>query len=323
MSELNLSLGKIFLAGHRGMVGSAFHRLLINRGLSSDVIVRSKKELDLTDKAETLKFFESNNIDTVILAAAKVGGISANDTFPVQFMNENLSIAMNVINSAFETNVSKLLFLGSSCIYPKQARQPMRESELLSGPLEPTNFAYALAKITGLSLCAAYRTQYGADYRSIMPTNLYGLGDNYDGQGSHVIPALIKKFVDAKMNGNASVTVWGSGSARREFLFADDLASAGLLVLSVPESDFWSGMDPTHSHVNVGYGSDISIQELAFILARKIGFNGKIRFDVSAPEGPPKKLLDSSRISEFGWSAKTDLESGLSIAVDDYLRLRR
>ena len=323
MSGSSLSLGRIFLAGHRGMVGSAFHRLLIKEGKSNQIIVRTKEELDLTDKVQTLRFFQNHKIDTVILAAAKVGGISANSSFPVQFMNENLSIATNVINSAFETGVSKLLSLGSSCIYPREATQPMREYELLNGPLEPTNFGYALAKIAGLSLCAAYRVQYGADYRSIMPTNLYGLGDNYDGEGSHVIPALIKKFIDAKINGKNSVTVWGSGNARREFLFADDLAEAGLLVLTLPDSVFWSQMDLMHSHVNVGYGSDISIRELAFLVAKTVGFKGTIRVDVAAPEGPAQKLLDSTRINELGWVPKTDLEKGLSIAVDDYLSLRR
>lgn len=313
---------KIFVAGHRGMVGSAIVRALRQRG-HTNIVTRSHAELDLTNQAEVIRFFETEKPGQVYLAAAKVGGIHANNTYPADFIYNNLTIQVNVIDAAFRSGVKKLLFLGSSCIYPKLAPQPMREDALLTSPLEPTNEPYAIAKIAGIKLCESYNRQYGEshglDYRSVMPTNLYGPGDNYHPENSHVIPALIRRFHEAKINGTPSVLIWGTGTPCREFLYVDDMASACVHVMELDTETYRAHTQPTLSHINVGYGVDLTIREVAEAISETVGYTGSITFDVSKPDGPPRKLMDSSRLNNLGWSAKVELRVGLRRAYDDFL----
>lgn len=313
---------KIYVAGHRGMVGAAIVRTLQNKGCQK-IVTRTHSELDLTNQLAVKDFFESEKPDQVYLAAAKVGGIYANNTFPAEFIYQNLMIETNVIHQAFISGVKKLLFLGSSCIYPKLAPQPMSESALLTGELESTNEPYAIAKIAGIKLCESYNRQYGKthgiDYRSVMPTNLYGLGDNYHPDNSHVIPALIRRFHEAKVNGLSEVVIWGTGSPRREFLYADDMASASVFVMDLENKVYSEYTKPMLSHINVGYGSDVTILELANLIAVTVGFNGAIKFDASKPDGAPKKLMDSVRLKNLGWAPSISLERGLELAYKDYL----
>ncbi len=299
MMELN---AKIFIAGHRGMVGSAIERELRKQGYTN-FVNRTSKELDLTRQDQVEQFFAAEKPDYVFLAAAKVGGIHANNTFPADFAYQNLMMECNVIHSSYRNGVKKLLFLGSSCIYPRMAPQPIPEDALLTGPLEQTNEAYALAKITGLRMCAYYRKQYGCDYISAMPTNLYGYGDNFDLQNSHVLPALIRKAHDAKTKGLPSMEVWGTGTPLREFLYVDDLAE-GLVFLMHNYSD--------EPHVNIGSGSEVTIRELVETVCDVVGYTGKLQFDTSKPDGTPRKVMDVSRINAMGWKAHTDLRSGIA-----------
>lgn len=300
----------IFVAGHRGMVGSAIVRQLQARG-GGEIMTRTHAELDLTDQTAVRRFFENESIDQVYLAAAKVGGIHANNTFPAEFIYENLMIECNVVHAAHLAGVQKLLFLGSSCIYPRSVPQPMREDALLTGVLEPTNEPYAIAKIAGIKLCESYNRQYGRDYRSVMPTNLYGPHDNFHAENSHVIPALMRRFHEAAQSGAAEVTVWGSGRPMREFLHVDDMAAASVFVMNLDEGTYRANTQPMLSHVNVGTGVDCSIRELAETLARVTGFSGRLVFDASKPDGTPRKLMDVSRLEALGWRASIDLETGL------------
>jgi GDP-L-fucose synthase len=301
------------------MVGAAIVRALGRRG-QSDIITRTHAELDLTNQAEVRKFFESEKPSQVYLAAARVGGIHANNTYPAEFIYQNLMIEANVIHEAWRIGVDRLLFLGSSCIYPRLAPQPMAESALLTGPLEPTNEPYAIAKIAGIKLCESYNRQYGTDFRSVMPTNLYGPGDNYHPENSHVIPALIRRFHEARASGADKVTVWGSGNPRREFLYVDDMAEACVHVMSLPREVYAAHTRPMQSHINVGTGEDITIRELAELVARVVGFTGRIEFDASKPDGTPRKLLDVSLLAGTGWKPSVDLEDGLRISYEDFLR---
>jgi GDP-L-fucose synthase len=310
---------KIFVAGHRGMVGAAIVRRLSGLG-SEQLVVRTHSELDLTDQVAVNLFFASERPDEVYLAAAKVGGIHANNTFPADFIYHNLMIEANVIKAAYDYGVSRLLFLGSSCIYPKLATQPMSESALLSGALEPTNEPYAVAKIAGIKLCESFNRQYGCDFRSVMPTNLYGPGDNYHPENSHVIPALIRRFHEAKVADAPEVLVWGSGTPRREFLHVDDMATACVHVMQLPKVTYDAHTMPMVSHVNVGSGSDVTIKEVAGTLAAVVGYKGRIVFDTSRPDGAPRKLMDSSLLGRLGWSPRIGLEQGLRSAYEDYLR---
>ena len=305
------------------MVGAAIVRLLRRDGLPDDALVtRTRKELDLTDQAAVRSFFDTERVDEVYLAAAKVGGIHANNIQPAEFIYENLMIEANVIDAAFRSGVRKLLYLGSSCIYPKHAPQPMREDALLTGTLEPTNEPYAIAKIAGLKLCESYNRQYGeshnVDYRSVMPTNLYGPGDNYHPELSHVVPALIRKFHEAKTASASEVVVWGTGKALREFLYVDDMAAACVHVMQLPKSKYDQHSEPMLSHINVGFGEDISIAELAGVVAEVVGFMGQIKFDTSRPDGTPRKLLDSSRLNNLGWQPQVGLEAGLRQAYAEF-----
>lgn len=316
---------KIYVAGHRGMVGSAIVRQLLAQGHPAErIVTRTHAELDLTDQAAVRAFFATEKPDQVYLAAAKVGGIHANNTYPAEFIYQNLMIQANVIDAAFRNGVQKLLFLGSSCIYPKLAPQPMREEALLTGTLEPTNEPYAIAKIAGIKMCESYNRQYGAshgvDYRSIMPTNLYGPGDNYHPENAHVIPALIHRFHEAKVNQALSVTIWGTGTPRREFLYVDDMAAACVFVMNLPQVIYRQHTRPMLSHINVGSGHDITIRELAETIARIVGYRGEITFDPGKPDGTPRKLMDSTRLNALGWHAKVDLEQGLAWAYDDFLK---
>jgi GDP-L-fucose synthase len=315
-------MSSIFIAGHNGMVGSAIHRCL-RQNPTLTLITASKSELDLTDQKEVSAFFKCTHIDQVYLAAARVGGIHANDVYPAEFIYQNLMIQANVINSAFECGVKKLLFLGSSCIYPKLAKQPMREDALLTGLLERTNEPYAVAKIAGLKLCESYNRQYGKshgiDYRSVMPTNLYGPGDNYHPQNSHVIPALLRRFHEAKVSGAKSVTIWGTGTPRREFLYVDDLAVACVHVMNLDKSIYDQYTSPTHSHINVGHGDDVTIAELATMIAETVRFTGSTEYDKTKPDGAPRKLMDSTRLNQLGWKATISLEKGLKMAYQDFL----
>lgn len=321
---MNLS-PKIYVAGHRGMVGSAIVRQLLTQGHPAErLVTRTHAELDLTDQAAVRAFFAAERPDQVYLAAAKVGGIHANNTYPAEFIYENLMIEANVIDASFRHGVKKLLFLGSSCIYPKLAGQPMREDALLTGALEPTNEPYAIAKIAGIKLCESYNRQYGAshgvDYRSVMPTNLYGPGDNYHPENSHVIPALIRRFHEAKASNAPRVAIWGTGTPRREFLYVDDMAAASVHVMNLSQATYEQHSQPMLSHINVGCGHDITIQELARTIAEVIGYQGDIAFDPSKPDGTPRKLMDSARLAALGWQAKVGLKTGLKKAYDDFLK---
>lgn len=304
---------RIFVAGHRGMVGSALVRLLGRRD-DVELIVRTRQELDLTNQAAVQAFFAKERIDQVYLASAKVGGIHANNTFPAEFIYENLMIEANIIHSAHLHDVHKLLFLGSSCIYPRQAPQPMQEQALLTGVLEPTNEPYAIAKIAGIKLCESYNRQYGRDYRSVMPTNLYGPCDNYHPENSHVIPALLRRLHEATEQNLPEVVIWGSGTPKREFLHVDDMAHASVHVMELDPSIYQEFTQPMLSHINVGSGVDCSIAELAQTLAKVIGYQGKLTYDTSKPDGAPRKLMDVSRLQELGWKARIELEEGLKDA---------
>jgi len=304
------------------MVGSAIHRQLTDHK-EATVITASHSELDLTSQTEVSAFFASHKIDQVYLAAAKVGGIHANNTYPAEFIYQNLMIEANIINAAFESGVRKLLFLGSSCIYPKLAEQPMREDALLTGSLECTNEPYAIAKIAGIKLCESYNRQYGQshgiDYRSVMPTNLYGPGDNYHPENSHVIPALLRRFHEAKDSNAESVTIWGTGTPRREFLYVDDMAAACIHVMNLDKSLYDQHTSPMLSHINVGYGDDVTIAELAKLVAKTVGFTASIDYDATKPDGTPRKLMDSTRLNQLGWKATISLEKGLKMAYQDFL----
>jgi len=306
---------RIFVAGHKGMVGAALVRQLVRIG-NCELLLRDRSELDLMRQSEVEQFFADEKVDQVYLAAAKVGGIQANNDFPADFIRDNLLIQTHVINAAHRHGVSRLLFLGSSCIYPRLAEQPMHEDALLGGPLEPTNEAYAIAKIAGLKMCEAYRRQYGCDFRSVMPTNLYGPQDNFDLESSHVLPALLHKFYRAVQRGDDQVSVWGSGKPRREFLHVDDMAAACTAVMSIPKDQFEAQVPPRNSHINVGSGSDISIAGLAQMIADVAGFKGGIQFDSTRPDGTPRKLLDISLIRSMGWSPAISLSQGLRSTWD-------
>jgi GDP-L-fucose synthase len=308
----------VFVAGHNGMVGSAIVRQLKALGYSN-ILCRTRKELNLLDQAEVQAFFNQNKINQVYLAAAKVGGIHANNTYPAEFIYENLMVQANVIHAAHTHNVKKLLFLGSSCIYPRQAEQPMHEGVLLTGLLEPTNEPYAVAKIAGIKLCESYNRQYGRDYRSVMPTNLYGPGDNYHPENSHVIPGLIRRFHEAKERNDATVTVWGSGNPKREFLHVDDMAAASVFVMNLADELYATNTKPMLSHINVGSGIDCSIKELAETVAKVVGFKGEIVFDATKPDGAPRKLMNSDLLKRLGWEPKFGLVDGLGSAYGWYL----
>ncbi len=308
---------KVFVAGHRGMVGAAIVRKLAAEGFTN-ILCRTHQELDLTSQQAVADFFQQEKPDYVVMAAAKVGGIFANNEFPADFIYQNLMMECNVIHQAYLSGVNNLLFLGSSCIYPKFAPQPIQENALLTGLLEPTNEPYAIAKIAGIKLCESYNRQYGTDYRSLMPTNLYGPGDNYHGQNSHVVPALIKRLHEAKIAGLPSVDIWGTGNARREFLHVDDLASAAVFVMQLPAGQYWEKVLPMQSHVNVGYGDDVSIADLASLIQQTVGYEGALVFDASKPDGTPKKLMDSGLLREMGWQATLGLRFGLADAYMHY-----
>lgn len=305
--ELN---DKIYVAGHRGLVGSAIVRQLEARGFTN-LITRTHKELDLTNQAAVKDFFAEQKPDYVILAAAKVGGIHANNTYPAEFIYENMMIEANVIDAAYRNEVKRLLFLGSTCIYPQAVAQPMREDALLTDVLEPTNEPYALAKIAGIKLCESYNRQYGTDYRSVMPTNLYGINDNFHPENSHVIPALMRRFHEAKARNHQEVVVWGSGNAMREFLYVDDMAAASLFVLELDDETYKANTRPMLSHINVGTGRDVTIREMAETMKRVVGFEGELVFDTSKPDGAPRKLIDVSRLATMGWRYSVELEEGL------------
>ncbi|QEE42807.1 MULTISPECIES: GDP-L-fucose synthase [unclassified Methylobacterium] len=300
----------IFVAGHRGMVGSAIVRRLRELGYGR-ILTADRQALDLLDQAAVRAFFAQNRIDMVYLAAAKVGGIHANNTYPAEFIHENLLIQANLIHAAHVADVDRLLFLGSSCIYPKHAEQPMREDALLTGILEPTNEPYAIAKIAGIKMCESYNRQYGRRYRSVMPTNLYGPNDNFHPQNAHVLPALMRRLHEAKQAGSASVTVWGTGRAMREFLHVDDMARASVFVMELDDAVYAANTRPDLSHINVGTGADCTIRELAEALARVIGYAGRLEFDATKPDGTPRKLMDVSRLRAMGWRPEIDLERGL------------
>ena len=309
---------KIYVAGHRGMVGSAIIRELEKRG-DTNIITRTHVELDLTNQEAVRAFFNAERPDQVYLAAAKVGGIHANNTYPADFIYQNLVIEANIIHEAWRAGVQKILFLGSSCIYPRLAPQPMTEDALLTGVLESTNEPYAIAKIAGIKLCESYNRQHGTDYRSVMPTNLYGPGDNYHPENSHVIPALIRRFHDAKINKAPTVTVWGSGTPKREFLYVDDMASASVHIMNLDKVIYDQHTQPMCSHINVGVGYDITIKELAESVAKSIGYIGQIDFDTSKPDGTPRKLMDSRRLNMLGWHPQVSLDDGLKVAYKGFL----
>jgi len=308
----------IYVAGHRGMVGSAILRQLKQQGFTN-LITRTHAEMDLCNQAAVRAFFEKEQIDYVVLAAAKVGGIHANNTYPAEFIYQNLMMEANIIHEAWRAGVTRLLFLGSSCIYPKFASQPMAEKELLTGTLESTNEPYAIAKIAGIKLCESYNRQYDTNYRSVMPTNLYGANDNFHPVDSHVIPALIRRIHEAKVNGDIQVTIWGTGNARREFLHVDDMASACIHVMNLPDEIYADHTEPMLSHINVGTGEDVTIRELAETIQQVIGFKGELQFDTTKPDGTPKKLLDVTRLNELGWQAKIGLKKGLESTYQWYL----
>ena len=309
---------KIYIAGHRGLAGSAILRLLKKRGFNN-LIIRSRVELDLTIQEEVEKFFFKEKPDYVILAAAKVGGIYANNTYPADFIYQNLIIQANVINSAHKNKVKRLLFLGSTCIYPKDVEQPMRENAILTDVLEPTNEPYALAKIAGIKMCESFNRQYGTDFRSVMPTNLYGINDNFHEENSHVIPALIQRFHNAKINNDDKVKVWGSGKVKREFMYVDDMAAASLFVLELSKEKYQKSTNPTLSHINIGTGKEITIHKLAEIIKETVGFKGTIVFDTTKPDGTLRKLIDVSLIESLGWSHSIDLPKGLKDTYQWYI----
>jgi GDP-L-fucose synthase len=308
----------IFVAGHRGLVGSAIVRQLNARGLTN-IVTRTHHELELTDQQKVREFFATEHIDQVYLAAAKVGGIHANNTYPAEFIYDNMMVQANVVHEAWKHGVKKLLFLGSSCIYPRMAEQPIKEEYLMGGILEPTNEPYAMAKIAGIKLCESYNRQYGTDYRSVMPTNLYGPGDNYHPENSHVIPALIRRFHEAKLGRTPEVVIWGSGKPMREFLFVDDMAAASVYVMQLDKTKYDANTDPMHSHLNVGTGEDVTIGDLAKLVGKTVGYEGKIVFDTSKPDGTPRKLLDVSKLQSLGWRAQVPLEEGLKRTYQSFL----
>ena len=310
---------KIYVAGHRGMVGSAIVRTLLTQGVEPvQIVTRTSAELDLRNQVAVQAFFEDERPDQVYLAAAKVGGIHANNTYPADFIYDNLLLQANVVHAAHTHGVQKLLFLGSSCIYPRQAPQPMAESALLTGPLEPTNEPYAIAKIAGIKLCESYNRQYGRDYRSVMPTTLYGPGDNYHPENSHVIPALIRRFHEAKIQGAPEVVIWGTGTPRREFLYVDDMASASVFVMQLPSEVYDAHTSSMQSHINVGSGGDVTIAELAQAVSMVVGYNGAIRYDASKPDGAPRKWMDSGLLNQLGWRPGVGLAEGLGLAYCDF-----
>jgi len=309
---------KIYIAGHRGLVGSAIVRQLESRGFTN-LLMRTHKEIDLTNQQQVQAFFQQEKPDYVILAAAKVGGIHANNTYPADFIYQNMMIEANVINSAYESKVKRLLFLGSTCIYPKAVEQPMREDALLTDVLEPTNEPYALSKIAGIKLCESYNRQHGTDFRSVMPTNLYGINDNFHPENSHVIPALMHRLHQAKVDNNVEVVVWGTGNAMREFLYVDDMAQASLFVLELDEQMYKDNTQPMLSHINVGTGKDTTIREMAETMRRVVGYQGKLTFDATKPDGAPRKLIDVSRLSNMGWKYGVDLEDGLKKTYKWYI----
>ena len=313
---------RIYVAGHRGMVGSAIIRALERHG-QTNIVTRTHAELDLIDQAAVRDFFKLERLDQVYLAAAKVGGIHANNTYPAEFIYENLMVEANVIHEAWRAGIKKLLFLGSSCIYPKLAPQPMREDALLTGPLEHTNEPYAIAKIAGIKLCESYNRQYGqshgVDYRCVMPTNLYGPGDNYHPENSHVIPALIRRFHEAKIVSAPTVTVWGDGTACREFLYVDDMAEASVHVMNLDKEVYRAHTQPMQSLINVGCGKDITIRQLAELVGQAVGYQGKIEFDATRPNGTPRKLMDSGRLNALGWQARVHMKQGLVAAYEDFM----
>jgi len=310
---------KVYIAGHLGMVGSAIHRQLKDKGFTN-IVTRTHQDLDLTNQTDVDNFFKKEKIDYVILAAAKVGGIYANSIFPAEFIYQNIMIEANVINSAYKSGVCRLLFLGSSCIYPKEVIQPMKEDVLLSSFLEPTNEPYAVAKIAGIKLCESYNRQYGMDFRSVIPTNLYGINDNYHPENSHVIPALMSRFHNAKINNDSEVLLWGTGNAMREFLYVDDMASACLFVLELDEQTYQANTEPMLSHINIGTGKEVTIRQLGETIKQVTGFLGEIKFDSSKPDGTARKLIDSSRLSNIGWHYQTELEAGLEKTYKWFLK---
>jgi GDP-L-fucose synthase len=319
MDEINyIKTDRIYVAGHRGMVGSAIVRYLRSNGFEN-IIVRTHSELDLTNQSAVNEFFEIVRPNQVYLAAAKVGGIHANNTYPAEFIYENLMVQANVIHASYKIGVQKLLFLGSSCIYPKMASQPMSEDALLTGKLEPTNEPYAVAKIAGIKLCESYNRQYNLDYRSIMPTNLYGPGDNYHPLNSHVIPALIQRFHEAKISNKSKVIIWGTGTPRREFLYVDDMAAASVHLMNLDKDIYSRHTLPMQSHINVGCGYDVAISELAEIIKVTVGFEGEIIFDRSKPDGAKRKLMDSTQVKMLGWDPLIDLKTGLKKAYKDFV----
>ncbi|HAY0066854.1 TPA: GDP-L-fucose synthase [Escherichia coli] len=309
---------RVYVAGHQGMVGSAICRQLSLRD-DIELVVKTHKELDLTVQKDVEAFFERERVDQVYLAAAKVGGIYANNTFPAEFIYQNLMIESNIIHSAHKVGIQKLLFLGSSCIYPKFAEQPMKESALLTGILEPTNEPYAIAKIAGIKLCESYNRQYGRDYRSVMPTNLYGSNDNFHPENSHVIPALMRRFHEAKESGAQEVIVWGTGTPMREFLYVDDMAAASVHVMELEDTIYQQNTQPMLSHINVGTGVDCSIHEMAETMASVVGYQGKIVFDATKPDGTPRKLMDVTRLKNLGWQHRYNLHEGLSLTYKWFL----
>jgi GDP-L-fucose synthase len=317
-----MSIPRIFIAGHKGMVGSALVRLLQTRNF--EIVVKDRKELDLLNQQDVQSFFKNEKIDQVYVAAAKVGGIYANSTYPAEFIYENLMIQCNIIHNAFLSGVKKLLFLGSSCIYPKYVNQPIKEEELLTGKLEPTNEPYAIAKIAGIKMCESYNRQYGEinniNYCSVMPTNLYGPGDNYHPENSHVIPALIHRFHEAKINNLSDVIIWGTGTPKREFLYVDDMVRAAVCLMNLDKKTYYEQKLPMHSYINIGSGEELTIKELAETIKLVVGFKGKIKFDPSKSDGSLKKLLDSQRINNLGFKPMTSLKEGLIKTYSDYIK---
>ena len=314
---------KIYVAGHRGMVGSAIVRQLQAAGYAN-IVTRTHGELDLTNQALVQQFMRDERPDQVYIAAARVGGIHANNTYPAEFIYQNLMLEANLIHQSFLCGIKKILFLGSSCIYPKLAEQPMSEGTLLTGKLEPTNEPYAIAKIAGIKLCESYNRQYGQshglDYRSVMPTNLYGPGDNYHPENSHVIPALIRRFHEAKVSNASEVVIWGTGTPKREFLYVDDMATASVFVMNLDKSIYEQEVEPMQSHINVGFGGDVTIKELTGLIAKVVGYQGQIVFDATKPDGAPRKWMDSSRLAKLGWSASTTLEQGLIKTYPEFIK---